>query len=139
VPIYTLEIEDNYDFDLIGISSHEKDYRLVWAMNKRMLWRMARIAEISMSQKDVTSLHGQFRFEHPIEQTVITLIDNKTQDGYFMQELQQFDYLLKIEGERKNCDDAFYKKLRSTPFVLTAFVLQIDKLKTKQNLLYEYR
>ncbi len=139
MPIYTLEIEDNYDFDLIGISSHEKDYRLAWALNKCMFWRMVRIADIDVQQKSSRSAHGQFRFSHPIEQTVITLIDNKTQDGFFMQELQQFDYLLKIENERFGCDDAFYKKLRTTPFVLTAYPLQIEKLKSKQNLLYEYR
>jgi len=30
---HTLKIEYDFDFVLIGISSHEKDYRICWALN----------------------------------------------------------------------------------------------------------
>lgn len=137
--VFILDIEEDYDFDLIGISSHEKDYRLAWSLNRCMRWKMVRIDDILIHQKNEISRHAQFRFIHPVEQTIITLIDNKTPGGFFLPDVQQFDYVIKIENERYGCDDTFYKKLRSTPFVLTAYTLQIDKIKSKQNLLYEFR
>jgi len=29
----TLEVEEDYDFELVGICSHAKDYRLSWEIN----------------------------------------------------------------------------------------------------------
>lgn len=136
---YTLDIETNYEFDLIGISSHEKNYRLVWSLNKCMGWNLRRIEDISMNQRGGDSLHAQFRFFHPTEHSIITLIDNKTPVGFFLPDVQHFDYVLKIDDDQFGCDDAFFKKLRNNPFIITAHPLDVDKLKSKQNLLYEYR
>lgn len=137
--IYTLDIESNYEFDLVGISSHEKDYRLAWSLNKRMGWRLRRISDIIMNQRSNDSSHAQFRFEHPTEQSTITLIDNNTPEGFFLPDVQHFDYVLKIENDQFGCDDAFFRKLRSNPFIITAYPINVEKLKSKQNLLYEYR
>lgn len=134
---HTLDIEDDYDFDLIGISSHERDYRLVWSLNRMMGWKMIRHTDITVEGKRGISSHARFIYVHPMDQTVVTLIDNKTPHGYFLPEVVQFDYLLKIEGSNFEQDDGFYRKLRSTPFILTAFPLAIDKLRSKQNLIYE--
>jgi hypothetical protein len=139
VATYTLDIEDNFDFELIGISSHEKDYRLAWALNKRMGWRMIRKTDIELIGKKLMTVHAQFSYVHPQDQTVITLIDNKTPEGLFLPEVTQFDYVLKIESPREDCDDAFFRKIRSTPFVLTAYPIEIQKLKSKHNLLHEFR
>jgi hypothetical protein len=140
VAVYHLDIEeDYYDFELVGISSHEKDYRLAWAMNRKLNWKLSRRADIVLVQKYAESRHAQFRYVHPVEQTIITLIDNKTEDGFLLPELQQFDYVLKIDDAYKAADDAFYRKLRTVPFVLAVHVLDIARLKSKQNLIYEYR
>lgn len=137
--VYTLEIEDNYDFELIGISSHEKDYRLAWALNKRMDWKMIRIADVLIEQKNSVSSHAQFRYLHQLDHTIITMIDNNTPGGYLLPDASQFDYLIKIENARVDLGDVFLRKIKSAQFVLAAFELNIDKLKSKQNLLYEYR
>jgi hypothetical protein len=139
VTTYTLDIEDNYDFDLMGISSHERDYRLAWSLNRCMDWKLTRIDNIIIDHKTGTTEHAQFRFTDITEQSVITLIDNKTPNGLFLPEAQQFDYLLKIDNDRNGCDDLFFKKIRSAQFVITAYPLEVSKLKSKQNLLYEYR
>ena len=140
MPVYQLDIEeDYYDFELIGISSHEKNYRLAWAMNKGMGWKLARMKDIVINGKHETSSHAQFQFAHPVEQTIVTLIDNKTEDGFLLPELHQFDYVLKIEDAYTDIDDLFYKRLRSVSFVLAVHSLDISKLKSRQNLVYEPR
>ena len=39
---YTLEEEYEYDFRLIGISCHEKDYRICWGLNNRLHLSLAK-------------------------------------------------------------------------------------------------
>ena len=42
---YHLEEEYEYDFDLYGISSHEKDYRICWAINNSLGLSLERTTE----------------------------------------------------------------------------------------------
>jgi hypothetical protein len=100
---------------------------------------MIRKTDIELIGKKLMTVHAQFSYVHPQDQTVITLIDNKTPEGLFLPEVTQFDYVLKIESPREDCDDAFFRKIRSTPFVLTAYPIEIQKLKSKHNLLHEFR
>ena len=136
---HTLEIEDEYDFEIIGVSSHEKDYRLAWSLNKSLGWRLVRIEDAVVEGKRSTTHHARFRWTHPVDQTVFTLIDNKTPDGTFMPELLQFDYLLKIEQPSEAVMKKLQTGLRKTDFVLAFQRQDVDKLKHKDNLLDENR
>ena len=136
---HTLEIEDEYDFEIIGVSSHEKDYRLAWSLNKTLGWRLVRIEDAVVEGKRSTTHHARFRWTHPVDQTVFTLIDNKTPDGTFMPELIQFDYLLKIEQPSESVMKKLQSGLRNTDFVLAFQRQEVDKLKHKDNLLDENR
>jgi len=137
VPIYYLELGIDEDFELIGISSHEKDYRLAWALNRTMNWGLSRIADIELTHKTQISNHAQYQFEHPVEGHLYTLIDNKTENGFLIPELTQFDYLIKIDQSSAEMDDDFYKSLRKTSFVLAVYPIDLSKLKSKQNLFYQ--
>ncbi len=137
--IYTLEITEDYSFDLIGLSSHERDYRLAWALNRNMGWRLIRLEDLICENKKGISTHPHFRYMNWLDQTEITLIDNKTQEGLFLPELSQFDYVLKVENSRDELDDSFFRKLKRTPFLMTAFQIDVEKLKSKRNLLFEYK
>jgi hypothetical protein len=139
VAFHTLEIEDEYDFEIIGVSSHEKDYRLAWSLNKSLGWRLVRIEDAVVEGKRSTTHHARFRWTHPVDQTVFTLIDNKTPDGTFMPELIQFDYLLKIEQPSESVMKKLQSGLRNTDFVLAFQRQEVDKLKHKDILLDENR
>ena len=136
---HTLEIEEEYDFEIIVVSSHEKDYRLAWSLNKTLGWRLVRIADAVVEGKRSTTHHARFRCTHPVDQTVFTLIDNNTPEGMFMPDLPQFDYLLKIEMSGDEPDDEFYQQLRSADFVLAIQRQDVNKLKHKNHLLDESR
>jgi hypothetical protein len=139
VAFHTLEIEDEYDFEIIGVSSHEKDYRLAWSLNKTLGWRLVRIEDAVVEGKRSTTHHARFRWTHPVDQTVFTLIDNKTPEGTFMPDLMQFDYLLKIELPSESSMKKLQSGLRKTDFVLAFQRQEVDKLKYKDNLLDENR
>ena len=136
---HTLEIEDEYDFEIIGVSSHEKDYRLAWSLNKSLGWRLVRIEDAVVEGKRSTTHHARFRWTHPVDQTVFTLIDNKTPEGTFMPDMAQFDYILKIEQPSESTMEALFNELRETKLVLAFQLQNVDKLKFKSNLLDEDR
>ena len=136
---HTLEIEEEYDFEIIGVSSHEKDYRLAWSLNKCLGWRLKRIQDIEIRGKRSISVHAQYRWVHPVDQTVFTLIDNNTPEGMFMPDLPQFDYLLKIEMSGDELEDEFFQQLRNADFVLAIQLQDVNKLKYKNHLLDESR
>ncbi len=136
---HTLEIEDEYDFEIIGVSSHEKDYRLAWSLNKTLGWRLVRIQDAVIEGKRSTTHHARFRWTHPVDQTVFTLIDNKTPEGTFMPDLMQFDYLLKIEHAVESTMKKLQEGLRKTDFVNAFQKQEVEKLKFKDHLLDENR
>lgn len=136
---HTLEIEEEYDFEIIGVSSHEKDYRLAWSLNKCLGWRLRRKHDLEVRGKRSVSYHAQYHWVHPVDLVVFTLIDNKTPEGIFMPDLAQFDYILKIEQAGEELSDAFLHRLRQADFVLAVQRQNVDKLKFKNNLLDESR
>jgi len=55
--------EDYYDFDLLGISSHEKNYRLVWSLNRGMNWMLSKVDDVCLDWKGVSSSHSVFKYD----------------------------------------------------------------------------
>lgn len=137
MPVYYLDLGIDEDFELIGVSSHEKDYRLAWALNRAMNWSLQRVEDIELDQKTGVSMHAQFQFTHPVEGHIYTLIDNKTENGLLIPELAGFDYLIKVDQSAEVMDDDFYKSLRKTPFILAVYPVDLSKIKSKQNLFYQ--
>lgn len=136
MPVYTLDIEEDYGFELIGISSHVHDYRLAWALNKQMGWMLSKQDDVELKSGRHLSSHPLFEFQHPVDMSLIALIGNKSESGSLLPELQQFDFVLKIEDMPHIIDDDFYKSLRKTPLIQTLMVIDADKIKSKQNLIY---
>ena len=134
---FTLHITNDYDFDAIGISSHEKDYRLAWALNKHLDLQLVHLRDLIVSGQTATSTHPIFRCEDPVKKIVYTLFDNKTENGYLLSDLQQFDYVLKIEGSQHDDSEEILKKLKQTPFVNAVLKLDVERLKSKDMLVFE--
>ncbi len=137
MPIHHLEIEIEYDFELIGLSSHEKDYRLAWSLNRTMGWHLARQNDLEVTRGCSTLNYAQFKYVLPYEKTIFVLIDNKTEYGMLMAELPQFDFLLKVENAPQELDDNFFSRLKKTPFLIASFPLTMEKLKHKHLLISE--
>ena len=51
MPKHKLLLEDDYDFDLIGICSSHSDYRLVWGINNAIGTRLAKEEDFSILEK----------------------------------------------------------------------------------------
>jgi hypothetical protein len=134
--VYHLDSAIEFDFELVGISSHEKDFRLCWALNKALGWNLVRMEDVVLDSKDGESSHARFVYVDPANKMTYTLIENTAPEGTLIPEKAQFDFLLLIESNGQEVPERLYRELRKVSFVLAAFPLMTDKLKSKQNLIF---
>jgi hypothetical protein len=135
---HTLEIEYDYDFVLIGISSHEKDYRICWGINNKLGLNLVKTEplEIKDKKQDDLSHFSLFSFELPDEFKEYFVIANRSEKGLLIPEQKQVDYFFIMRGEED--DEAVMEKIRlirEIGFVQTAFRIDVNSLRSKQNLI----
>lgn len=123
-----------YDFDLIGISCHLKDYELCWNINKRLGFNLIKQRQdIEISVKKTISKHPFYTFATEDGFINYWLIKNRA-TGLMVPEQPNADFFLKIEGEIT--PSVLVGNLKDVPGILTAFVVDINKLKSKENFLF---
>ena len=135
---YTLEIEYDYDFVLIGISSHEKDYRICWAINNQLGLNLTKTdaLEIKDKKQDEPSHFSLFSFELPDEFMEYFIIANRSEKGLLIPEQKQVDYFFIIRGEIEDEKVMeMIKLIKESNLVQTAFRVDVNALKSKQNLI----
>lgn len=136
---HILKLEYDYDFILVGISCHLKDYRLSWAINKQLnieLVKSEKELEIFDRKEGKTERFSMLEYQDPETETQYILIANRCAEGYLVPEYRQADYFLIVrEGFHLN-EDELTERIREIDFVLTAFTVNIEGLKSKQNLLF---
>lgn len=137
---HVLKLELDYDFLLIGISCHLKDYRLCWALNKALginLNKANKRVEIYNKKAGQHERFTMFDYLEEESEIVYNLISNRSADGYLLPEYKEADYFLQIKEAPHTDADDVAKRIRSIDFVLTAFTVNIDRLKSKENLMFE--
>jgi hypothetical protein len=128
--------EDYYSFDLIGISCHEKNYRLAWSLNQGMYWTLSKMDDIEHTRRGISAKHAVFKYDDSLG-NVYTLIENRSPDAVFLSELSQFDFLLMVNHEGMFSLDSALTDLRKCAFVITAYPFNVHTLKNKELLLLE--
>jgi hypothetical protein len=134
-----LDQEFEFDFILLGISSHVKDYRLCWAVNRSLGLDLVKLEEeIILRQKNGVdqSTFSIYYYLDNENETEFELICNRHEFGYLIPELKAADYFLKISEYFSGSVDELIQILRKTNLINMAFEIDVDKLRSKQNLLY---
>jgi len=133
---HQLDIDYDYDFDAIGICSGAKEYKVAWSLNQLLEIQLERTAEdMEISTKAGVSKHTLYRYY--CDQTHISyeLLSNKGSTSYLIPEQRQADFFLILyDNIILNCAEII-SKLRSITFVSTAFELDVENLKNKENLI----
>lgn len=141
--INKLNFDPEYDeFELIGIVSSIKEYKLAWLINKVLniklvkepdiIFNFINDAKISVSNYLYKMEYGNFRFlrNRASEVTNVKL-------PFLLPELKQYDYLIKLEQisyafPAENVVDL----LKSVNQILFIQELSVNKLKSKENLIF---
>jgi len=135
-----LKIDNELHYRLVGISCHENDYRLVWAINKKMKMQFVRIGNLIIHSLKM-KLDLEFsRYSYQDEDRYLTyhLISNRCPDGFLFPEIKNFDFLMQIIGDITDIEtQEFSRKIKKVEVISASFVLQPVKLKGIGQILQE--
>lgn len=129
------EIDNEFDFELIGISSSTHKFNMCLILQQICNLEFERENDVISMNKNQTrssefSIFRAFKEEDRIE---VVLITNKVALQYLISELKYADYLLKIEGPMADqFSQKISEKLKLHPSIQTCISnIKIEKLKDK--------
>lgn len=133
----TLEIVEDYDFELLGICSHIKDYRLSWSINQNLGFDLIKEADLELNQKSEVQCYSFFSFIDDENLVEYYLISNRCENGLLIPEEKKSDYFLLIKGVLRGGEkEEILKQISSLKHVLTIYEIEVNTLKSKNNLLF---
>lgn len=132
----TLGFEYDYDFQLIGLYCHFKDYRLAWAINKQFEFDLVKQAPYSIEQEEGKQEFSHFTYSIEHQELFYCLLSNRSDNGLLIPERKDIDYFMIIDGiHERSRKKEFISQLSGLKEVLSAVEVNPKELRSKQNLL----
>jgi hypothetical protein len=135
-----LLIEPTFEFELLGLVSPVKDYKMAWLINKILGLNLIRSEEIFIEFLNMPNLEiSQYFLSLP--HGFIQLLKNKSlnssqQLAYLVPELKNMDYFLLVQDETEQIDLSHCAALLTENSIIQSAVrIDVTKLKSKENLL----
>ncbi len=135
---HKLEYSEDFDFLLIGISSHEADYRLVWKINQDFSLNFIRQESLKYTRKDGSEAeYALFTCDDEDTYYLYHLVSNRAEEGVLLEELKNIDYLIKIQGDLSEAFiNGFLNRLKKTEGILGVFRIDPEGLKNRDRLVF---
>lgn len=135
-----LIVEPSFDFELLGLVSPVKDYKMAWLINRELHLGISKAKDIMLEFVSLPTLEiSQYFLALPYG--FIQLLKNKSlnsshQLAYLIPELRNIDYFLLVQDHTEQTNIAtFVEALSKNAFVQSVVRLDISKIKSKENLL----
>jgi hypothetical protein len=135
--VHKLSLETGQSLVLLGISSHENDYRLSWSINEQMGFHFVKTSNhIAFNIRlKVNQEFSMYAFSQ--EGITYRLVSNRCDNGFLLEELKNIDFLLLIEeNDIPFPVNDFITSIKSIPFIAAIFKIDLNTLKNKNRLLY---
>jgi len=131
----TLELEDNYV--VYGIVSDDNDYKICWAINKELDFKLVHINDVEFKHKKDANVFLSFAvFSYTDSQNLkFNLVVNRTEKGNLTDEFKSFDYLFFIPSELPDISKMI-SKLKQSESIRSINRLQSPKIKVLENSLF---
>ncbi len=130
------------DFDLIGIVSSMKEYKLGWHLNEMEIFHLVKQDDVKIEFAEqkiirISNLadESEFRSVHLLRNKLFNLGSAGVQ--YLVPELQQFDYLIKLKNTLEdNWSSFLLSKMKECAAIDYAVIIDLEKVKSKENLIF---
>jgi hypothetical protein len=135
---HKLELAIEEDFCLLGVVTDEPDFKLCWMINRSLNMNFEKQEELQLFHRKLQDVQAFSLFTYYDEDALITfrIIKNRTENGYYLDELKNIDYLIHIQGE--------INTLRISNFMLSVAALEpvrmcvptdLSRIKNKERLI----
>lgn len=139
---HSLDIAYDYSFDVYGLVSTGRDYKLVWALNKLLKLRLTKQQDLRYDLNGVECLEIS-NYQFVTEHSEVRLFRNRTlghstlKKPFLLPDIKEYDYVLQIIGAVQQLyPTELMSNLRRVPLV--QYVKKFDPLtlKFKENLIF---
>jgi len=135
---HKLSFQLDFNFFLLGISSSENDYRLSWEMNEKLEISLRKSTDHVIKKKEIEQVFLVYTFYDEEVYLQYSLIVNKSEKGFLIEELRNIDYFLQIHGDlTDNQQQQIISSVKNIKGVTGIFKLDINTLKSKNRLIIE--
>jgi hypothetical protein len=135
-----LLVDNLYEFELLGFVAPIKDYKMAWVINNCLNIRLIKTNDFELNFLDDSALKiSQFIIEK--DHGYIQLLKNRSvnENGnvhYLSPELKIMDYFLLLQDLTFDLNIyAYIEQLSKSNFIQNVVKLDVDKIKSKENLL----
>lgn len=136
---HILSLEQDYEYEMIGICSHHNDYRLAWGMNQILSLHLSKAKDdfIVVNKKGIfVSQHSYYEYKDEENMLEYFLIKNKHLGKFLIHEKPTIDYFLFVYGIEYDELDEISQKLKKLASVLAVFPLDPMEIESTENLIF---
>jgi len=110
-------------FTLLGISSHENDYRLSWSINEQLGLAFTK------NENLVAGDGREFTcFVHEDEYQSLLLISNRCENGFLLEKFKNIDFILKFNVELNETEvSEWLGNLKKVSLISAIFCIPVNK------------
>lgn len=135
-----LDVEFDYNFHLLGISSAVKGYKLAWQVNQQLHIHLVKTDDLALQHKTLGALTYQ-QYHHTSPAFTIKLFRNKANENdqpkyALVPEHAFLDYILMSQGDDFFDYNRLQQLLREIPSVELVTFLPLASLKSKDNFIF---
>jgi len=135
--VHKLKDQPEEAFQLIAIASHQSDYRLSWALNRKLNWNLQKAEDLTVQPPRGGDKQHFTRYSYTDAQDqTLYLIANKSSDGFLFASMTNIDFLLKTPALPDRDIHLMITRIRQIDFVITAFKLENLSLKDRKRLIF---
>jgi|GEM_PF-1126853 len=143
-----LDYIPNVNFQIVGISSAEIDYKLAYSLNRSFETDFYLLDDI-LVEKEVQQATSLFDFGEAsvpnnysaygnaidsYKNSDLLLISNRDNGSYLLDEFRNFDYLFIVRDDSSCSFDKALSALRSIGCISGAYELPFEKIKSKKSI-----
>jgi len=134
-----LEIEYTFDFELVGIRTSLKGYKLAWHINRILDTRLMKQKDLEVPLKKGSAFYDKYAHQTPLN--VLYLFRNRPSEGEtglpaLVPEFPHFDYVIMTQSEEGLSGNRLQEYLRQVPSVELAALIPLSALKSKENFIF---
>ncbi len=135
-----LEIEYTYDFELLGIRTSLKGYKLAWEINKILKTNLVKQQNLVIEfKKGVAGSYDRFMHRTPLSE--MNLFRNKSVESEnpgpeLVPEFPHYDFIIMTQSEEKLPGNRLQEYLRAIPSVELVTLIPLTALKSKDNFIF---
>lgn len=133
----TLSLDEEYDFELIGMSCHLRDYRICWSINQLLKIDLTRVDDYEVIKNNEVLTFSFYEFFEEEDGVEYYVLSNKCEKGYLIPEKQSFDYFMILKGNtEEELLQNITQQIKSVNGVNITHQIDVNELKSKRNLIF---